>query len=153
MRMPKLAAVIFLLMLVALASTSTYAGYLVVGVLAEYLDIGRVAAGLLLGVIFARIPWVRQGKLRAVGLLPGKARLPVIVALLAFCLLHFLYRGEMVPVMFLGLAASFLLSYRWMRRTIAMHAFTSLFRTFQAPDRPGSADNKVIDVEFREKKD
>ncbi|WP_151636266.1 hypothetical protein [Noviherbaspirillum aerium] len=151
--MPKLAAVIFLLMLVALASTSTYAGYLVVGVLAEYLDIGRVAAGLLLGVIFARLPWVRQGKLRTVGMLPGKARLPVIVALLSFCLLHFLYRGEMVPVVFLGLAASFLLSYRWMRRTIVAHAFTSFFRTFQGPDRPGGADNKVIDVEFREKKD
>lgn len=157
--MPKLAIAALLLVLVALASTTTYAGYLVVGVVSGYLGTGRVVAGLLLGALFARLPWIYQGKLRTVGLLPKNARLPVLAALLAFCLLNFLYRGDMVPVLFLGLAASFVLGYRRMRQTLVKRAFSSFFESFGSvesppdPTRRKDADKTIIDVEFREKKD
>lgn len=151
--MPKLAVAVLLLALVALASTSTYAGFLVVSVVSHYLDTNRFVAGLLLGVLFARLPWVRQGKLRAVGLLPGKARLPVIIALLALCMAHFLYLGDMVPVLVLGFAAGFLLSYRRLRQMLVTRAMSSLFKSAQPAARPQDADKAVIDVEFREKKD
>jgi hypothetical protein len=152
MRMPKLAIAAVLLALVALASATTYAGFLLVSTVALYLNVSRFVAGLLLGILFARLPWVREGKLRAVGLLPGKARLPVMASLLAFCLLHFLYRGDMVPVLFLGFAVSFLLGYRRLRQLLLARAVSSFFQPAPGPARPQD-DKSVIDVEFREKKD
>lgn len=155
--MPRLAIAVALLALAALAGAMTYAGYLVVGVVSAHLGTGRLVAGFLLGLLFARLPWVSAGKLRTVGLLPKRARLPVMVALLAFCLLSFLYQGEIVPVLVLGFAASFLLTYRWIRQTILNRALSSFFKLTADPDRQNgpakSADDTVTDVEFREKKD
>ena len=152
-RMPKLALAVFLLALAVLAGIMSYAGYLVVGVLANHLGTGRLMAGLLLGGLFARLPWVGHGKLRTIGLLPKQARLPVMVALLAFCLLTYLYRGEIVPMLVLGFATTFLLTYRPMRRVIVNRAMSSLFTWSPGPNHPKSTDNTVTDVEFREKKD
>lgn len=152
MRMPKLAIAVVLLALVALASATTYAGFLLVSTVSLYLEINRFVTGLLLGIMFARLPWIRQGKLQAVGLLPGKARLPVMAALLALCLLHFLYRGEMVPVLFLAFAISFLLGYRRLRQMLVKRAVSSFFQPAPGPAR-SQDDKTVIDVEFREKKD
>lgn len=151
--MPKLALAFFMLALVALASTISYAGYLVVSVISEFLGTGRFAAGLLLGVLFARLPLIRQGKLRTVGLLPGPARLPVTVALLALCLLNYLYRGEMLPALILALVASFLLSYRRMRQALLHRAFSSVFGPAAEPVRASDTDRTVTDVDFREKND
>lgn len=151
--MPRLAIAVVLLALVALASTMTYTGYLVVGVLADYLDIGRVMTGLLLGALFARLPWVRQGKLRTVGLLPKRARRPLMVSLLAFCLLSFLYRGEMVPALFVAFAATFIITFPTIRQRIVSRTFAPFFKSRVDPRRPKSTDDTVIDVEFREKKD
>lgn len=151
--MPKLVIAVLLLALVALASTMSYVGYLVVSVVADHLGTGRLLAGLLLGGVFARLPWVREGKLRTVGLLPKRARLPVMAALLAFCLLNYLYRGEWVPMLFLGFALTFLLAYRRMRQMIVARAVSSLFKSPSDRGYPKNTDDKVIDVEFREKKD
>jgi hypothetical protein len=153
LRMPKLAVALLFLALIALASTLSYAGYLVVGVVAEHLGIGRVLAGLLLGGFFARIPWIRAGKLRTIGLLPKRARRPVMLALLAFCLLNFLYKGEVVPVLFTGFAGAFLLTYPRLRQMIVNRAISSFFKTSAGSHHPKSTDDMVIDVEFREKKD
>jgi len=152
-RMPKLAIAALLLALATLAGTMSYAGFLVVGVFANHLGTGRVIAGLLLGVLFARLPWVREGKLRSIGLLPKRARLPVMLALLAFCLLSYLYRGELVPMLVLGFATTFLLTYRRMRQLIVSRAMSSLFKFSPDPNHPKSTDDAVIDVEVREKKD
>ena len=151
--MPRLAIAVLLLALVALASTMSYAGFLVVGIVSDQLGTGRLMAGLLLGILFARLPWMRKGKLRTIGLLPKRARLPVMAALLAFCLLSYLYRGEMVPVLFLGFATTFLLAYRRMRQMIVNRAISSLFKSSAAPNHAKKTDNTVIDVEYREKKD
>jgi len=151
--MPKLAIAALLLALATLAGIMSYAGFLVVGVVANHLGTGRLMAGLLLGALFARLPWIREGKLRTIGLLPRRARLPVMVALLAFCLLSYLYRGEWVSMLILGFATTFLLTYRWMRQMIVSRAVSSLFKLAPAPSHPKSADNEVTDVEFREKKD
>ena len=77
--MPKLMLAVALQLLVALASTLTYTGFLVIGVLAEQLGAGRIVAGLLLGALFARFPWISKGGLRIVGLLPKIVRRPLIV--------------------------------------------------------------------------
>lgn len=153
MRMPRLTIAAALLALAALASTLTYTGYLVVGVLADYLDTGRVIAGLLLGGLFARVPWIIKGKFRTVGLLHKRIRRPVMVSLLALCSLSFLFKGEMVPVPFLGFTATFLLTYPRMRQAILGRTFSSLFKSPVDQNRPKSKDDTVIDVEFREKKD
>jgi hypothetical protein len=152
-RMPKVAIVALLLVLATLAGIMSYAGFLVVGVVANHLGTGRLMAGLLLGGLFARLPWVREGKLRTIGLLPKRARLPVMVALLAFCLLSYLYQGEVVPMLVLGFAMTFLLIYRRLRQVIVSRAMSSLFKMPPDPNLPKSTDNAVIDVEFREKKD
>ncbi len=152
-RAPKIAGVVLLLALVALASSMSYAGYLVVNVVSDYLGTGRIVAGLLLGVLFARLPLVRQGKLRTIGLLPKPARLPVMVSLLAFCLLTYLHRGAMVPVVFLGFATSFLLAWPRLRKMAVDRALSSLFGPLFRQGRQKTADESVIDVEFREKKD
>jgi hypothetical protein len=151
--MPKLAIAVLLLGLVTLASTLSYTGYLVVGAVAEHLGLHRLMAGLLLGVLFARLPWVAQRKLRTIGLLPKRTRQPVMVALLTFCLLSYSYRGELVPVLFLAFAGAFLLTYPWMRKIIVGRVTSFVFPASIEPSQSRNADNSVIDVEFREKKD
>jgi hypothetical protein len=141
------------LVLAALASTMTYTGFLVVGVLADYLNTSRAVAGLLLGALFARFPWMVKGKLRVVGLLPKPARRPLIVGILALCLLNFLWLGEYVPALFTGFATAFLLGYPWLRRAIFGRMSSSFFKFtgFNAPK--SRTDGTVIEGEFREKKD
>jgi len=150
--MPKLTIAVALVVLTALASTMTYAGFLVVGVLADHLGTGRVMAGLLLGGLFARIPLISKGKLRVVGLLPKPVRRPLIVSILALCLLNFLSRGETVPALFLGFATAFLLTFPWLRRAIFDRILSSVFK-FAGRNPAKSADDTVIDGEFREKKE
>ncbi|WP_136220093.1 hypothetical protein [Massilia sp. Mn16-1_5] len=150
---PKLAIAAVLLVLAALASTMTYTGYLVIGVLADYLGTSRFVAGLLLGVLLARFPKLSNGKLRIVGLLPKPVRRPLIVGLLALCLLHFLVQGDYVPAAFTGFATAFLLGYPWLRRTVFDRTIGSVFKFAGQPRPPKSTDDMVIDGEFREKKD
>ena len=150
--MPKLTVAVALLLLAALASTMTYTGFLVVGVLADQLGTGRFTAGLLLAALFARFPWVRNGKLRIVGLLPKPVRRPLLISILAFCCVYFLWRGEYVPALFTGFVAAFLLTYPWLRRVIVDRMVSSFFR-FTGRPSPKRTDDQVIDVEFREKKD
>ncbi len=150
--MPKLTIAVALVVLAALASTMTYTGFLVVGVLADTLGTGRVMAGLLLGGLFARFPWVSKGKLRIVGLLPKPVRRPLIVSLLAFCLLNFLSQGEYVPALFTGFTTAFLLTFPWLRRAIFGRMLSSVFK-FAGRNPPKSTDDTVIDGEFREKKE
>lgn len=150
-RKPKLTLAVVVLVLAALASTMTYTGYLVIGVLADQLGTGRVMAGLLLGGLFARFPWIRKGKLRIVGLLPKPVRRPLILSILALCLLSFVSRGEYVPAAFTGFATAFLLTFPWLRRAIFDRMLSSVFK-FTGKNRPKSTDDTVIDGEFREKK-
>lgn len=151
-RMPKLTIALALLMLAALASTMTYTGFLVVGVLSEYLGTGRVAAGLLLGALFARFPWRVKGRLRIVGLLPKPVRRPLIIGILALCLLHFLALGEYIPALFTGFASAFLLTYPWLRRAMFDRIVSSVFK-FTGRHPAKNTDDMVIDGEFREKKE
>ncbi|WP_159696645.1 hypothetical protein [Massilia sp. 9I] len=130
----------------------TYTGYLVVGVLAEHLGTGRVAAGLLLGALFARFPWISQGKLRIVGVLPKPVRRPLIAGILVLCLLNFLWQGRYAPAFFPGFALAFLLAYPWLRRAIFDRISSSVFK-FAGRNTPGSTDERVIEGEFRERKD
>jgi len=153
MRKPKLAIAFVLLVLAALASTMTYTGFLVVGVLADYLGTSRFVAGLLLGVLFARFPRISKGKLRIVGLLPKPLRRPLIVGLLALCLLHFLSQGDYVPAAFTGFATAFVLIYPWLRRTMFDRTIGSVFKFAGQARSPKNTDDMVIDGEFREKKD
>lgn len=150
--MPKLMLAVALLLLVALASTLTYTGFLVVGVLAEQLGTGRIVAGLLLGAVFARFPWISKGRLRIVGLLPKILRRPLIVGILALCLLNFLVRAEYVPAGFTGLAIAFLLTFPWLRRAIFDRILSAVVKS-TGHNRPKSTDDMVIDGEFREKKE
>lgn len=152
MRRPKLTLAIALLVLAALASTLTYTGFLVVGVVAEYLGTGRFVAGLLLGVLLARFPSISKGKLRIVGLLPKPARRPLIVGLLALCLLHFLSRGDYVPAGFTGFATAFVLTFPWLRRAMFDRMLSSVFKFTDRQPRKRS-DDMVIDGEFRERKE
>ena len=150
--MPRLTISVVVLVLAALASTMAYTGFLVVGVLAEYLGTGRFLAGLLLGILFARFPRFSQGKFRTVGLLPKPVRRPLILSLLALCLGTFVWRDEYVSAGFTGFAAAFLLTFPWLRRTIFDRIKSSVFK-FTGRRPPQSTDDKVIDGEFREKKD
>lgn len=143
---------IALFLLAVLAGTMTYTVFLVVGVLADYLGTGRVAAGLLLGVLFARFPWISNGKLRIVGLLPKPVRRPLMVSILALCLSTFLVRGDFVPALFAGFATAFLLTYPWLKRVMFDRMSSSVF-TFTGRQRPQGADDMVIDGEFTEKKE
>jgi hypothetical protein len=148
---PKLAIAVALFVLAALASTMSYAGFLVIGVLADHLGTSRGVAGLLLGALLARFPSIRKGKLRTVGLLPKRVRRPLMVSLLALCLLHFLSRGDYVPALFTGFASAFLLAYPWLRRAMFDRILSSVFR-FTGRNRARSTDDRVIDGEFKEKK-
>jgi hypothetical protein len=152
-RMPKLTIAIALGVLVALAGTLTYTGFLVVGVLADLLDISRFFAGLLLGILFARIPRLRKGKLSTVGLLPKFLRRPVMVSLLALCLVRFMSEGDHVAAGFMGFATFFLLAFPWLKRAVSARIASSLFQFPGRRHRPEKSDDKVIDVEFREKND
>lgn len=150
--MPRLALAVVVLALAALAGTLTYTGYLVVGVLADYLGTGRVMAGLLLGILFARFPKISNRKLRLVGLLPTPVRRPLIVSLLALCLVTFLVRGDYVPAAFTGFATAFLLTYPWLRRAMFDRMLSSVFKfTGKSPRK--RTDDTVIEGEFREKKE
>ena len=151
-RMPRLTIAVVVLALAALASTMTYTGFLVVGVLADHLGTGRAMAGLLLGGLFARFPWISQRKLRIVGLLPQAARRPLIVGLLALCLVHFLWRGDYLPAALTGFATVFLLVFPWLRRAIFDRMLSSVFNSARK-NPPGSTDDTVIEGEFREKKE
>jgi len=140
-----------LAVLAALAGTLTYTGYLVVGVLADYLGTSRFMAGLLLGILFARFPRVSQGKLRLVGLLPKPVRRPLIVSIIALCALTLLVRGDYVPAAFAGFAVAFLLGFPWLRRAVFDRLLSTVFKfTGKRPRK--STDDMVIDGEFREKK-
>lgn len=151
-RTPKLTAAVALLVLAALAGTMTYTGFLVIGVLAEYLGTGRFIAGLLLAALLARFPWISKGKLRIVGLLPKPVRRPLIVGIIALCLLHFLSRGEYLPAAVTGFATAFLLTFPWLRRTMFDRMRSSVFQfAGRHPFKRG--DDRVIEGEFRERKD
>jgi len=130
----------------------TYTGFLVVGVLADYIGTGRAMAGLLLGVLFARFPWMSKGKLRIRGVLPKPARRPLMVGLLALCLLHFLAQSEYLPAVFTGFTTAFLLAYPWLRRAM-FDRMLSPFSAFAGRNPRKSTDGRVIDGEFREKKE
>lgn len=145
-------AAVAIFMLAVLAGTMTYTGFLVIGVMADYLGTGRIAAGLLLGVLFARFPWIKEGRLRIVGLLPKPVRRPLIVSLLALGLFTFVARGDYVPALFAGVATAFVLTYPWLRRTIVDRMSSSVF-TFAGQNRPKSNDDTVIEGEFRERKE
>ena len=150
--MPKLTIAVVVLVLAALASTMTYTGFLVIGVLAEYLGTSRFIAGLLLGVLFARFPAIRNGKLRLVGLLPKPVRRPLIVSILALCLVHFLSQGDYVPAAFTGFVTAFVLTFPWLRRKIFDRILASVFK-FTGKQPPQRADDTVIEGEFRERKE
>lgn len=139
-------------MLAALAATMTYTGFLVIGVVADYLGTGRIAAGLLIGVLFARFPWIKEGRLRIVGLLPKPVRRPLIVSILALSLFTFVARGDYVPALFAGVATAFVVAYPWLRRAVVDRMSSSVF-TFGGQKRPGSNDDTVIEGEFRERKE
>jgi len=143
---------IALVMLAGLAGTLTYTGFLVVGVLADYLGTGRVVAGLLLGILFARFPSLSKGKLQLVGLLPKPVRRPLMVSILALCLLTFLTQGDYVPALFVGFATAFLLTFPWLKRVMFDRISSSVFK-FTGQRRPQGKDDMVIDGEFREKKE
>ena len=140
-----------LAVLAALAGTLTYTGYLVVGVLADYLGTNRFVAGLLLGILFARFPRVSKGKLRLVGLLPKPARRPLIVSIVALCAVTFLARGDYLPAAFTGFAMAFLLGFPWLRRAVFGRMMSSVFK-FTGKNPRQNSDDMVIDGEFREKK-
>lgn len=129
----------------------SYTGFLVVGVLADYLGTGRVIAGLLLGGLFARFPWVSKGKLRIVGLLPRPARRPLIVSILALCLLHFLPQSDYVPAAFTGFVTAFVLFYPWLRRMV-FDRMRASFSRFAGRNASARIDETVIDAEFKERK-
>ena len=151
-RLPKLTAAAALAVLAAVAGTMTYTGFLVVGVLADQLGTGRFIAGLLLGVLFARFPWISNGKPRIVGLLPKPVRRPLIMGILALCLLHFVWQGDYVPALFIGFTTAFLLAFPWLRRVLFDRLLGAIFK-FTGRDPVKRADDMVIDGEFREKKE
>lgn len=151
--MPRFAALVFLLTLAALSSCISYAGYLVLGVIADFLGTGRFAAGLLFGALFARLPWISQGKLGTVGLLPRRARRPVMLVLLMWCIASLLYRSEIGSAVFPGFAAAFLLAFPWLRQKALDHIRSFLQGSMRSPARRGASDPGIIDVEVHEKKE
>jgi len=152
MRAPRLAIAVLLLVLAALAGSLSYAGYLVVGVVATYLDIGRFTTGLLLAILFARLPAVREGRLTSIGLLPKPARLPTVLALLALACVAFIRHNEWVPVLFLAFAACFAIAYRHVRQKFIGRTRAFIFGSADSAGRAGR-DDGIIDAEFTEKKD
>lgn len=150
-RKPKLVLAVALIVLAALAGTFTYTGFLVIGVLAGYLDTGRFVAGLLLAILFARFPLISQGRLRIVGLLPKPVRRPLIATLLALTLAHFVWHSELVPAAFIGFSLAFVLTFPWLRRALFDRMLSGFKFPGSQPREP--IDGNVIEGEFREKKE
>ncbi|WP_332877670.1 hypothetical protein [Massilia sp. S19_KUP03_FR1] len=153
MARPRLTIAVALLVLVALAATITYTGLLVVGVLAEYLGTSRFVAGLLLGALFARLPWISRGKLRIVGLLPKPVRLPLMASLLTLCLLRFLMQGDAVSALCAGLTMIFVLAFPLWKKRLFARLSPSAFNFAAGRNAAVAADNTVIEGDFRERKD
>lgn len=150
--MPKLTLAFVLLLLVALATTISYTGYLVIGLLADYLNTSRFLTGLLLGILFARFPSTKGGKLRLVGLLPKPARRPLLLAILALSLASFAMRGETVPASFTAFTTAFLLGFPWLRKALFARVTSSVKNFAAGGNTPVSNDDNVIEGEFRETK-
>jgi peptidoglycan/LPS O-acetylase OafA/YrhL len=150
---PRLTIAVVLLVLAALAATMTYSGVLVIGVLADYLGTSRFVAGLLLGVLFARLPWIRRGKPRIVGLLPKPVRIPLMAGLLVLCLLRFLTRGDVVSAVFVGMTIIFVLGFPWLKKRLFGRLSSSVGNFAAGPNASVVADSTVIEGEFRERKD
>lgn len=153
MTTPRLSIAVALFILALLAATMTYTGFLVVGVLADYLDTSRFVAGLLLGALFARFPWISKGKPRIVGLLPKPIRRPLIVTLLALCLVRFITQDDTVPALFVGLTMALVLGFSWLKKALFARMSASVFNFAPGRNAPAAADSTVIDAEFREIKD
>jgi len=150
--MPKLTIAAVLLVLVALAATMSYTGYLVVGVLADLLGTGRVIAGLLLGVLFARFPSTRGGRLHLVGLLPTAARRPLILGILMLCLARFLFDGADVSAIVTAFTATFLVVYPWLKKAVLARVSSSVMQFAAGRNGAVPVDDNVIEGEFRETK-
>lgn len=153
MRMPKLTLAVALLLLAALATTITYTSYLVIGVLSDYLGTSRFVAGLLLGCLFARFPWISNGKPRIVGLLPKPVRRPVMLSLLALCLLRFATQGETVSAVFAGLTMAFVLGFPLLKTALFARVSSSVLNFAAGRNAPVAIDETVIEGEFREMKE
>jgi hypothetical protein len=150
---PKLFIAAALLLLVALAATLTYSGALVVGVLADYLGASRFVTCLLLGLVFARLPWVSNGRLRIVALLPKPARRPVMVTLLALCCLSLLTRGDTVQALCTGFTTAFLLTFPWLKKAMFTRLSGAAGAFAAGRNAPRDTDDSVIEGEFRERKE
>lgn len=131
----------------------TYAGVLVIGVLADYLGTSRFVTGLLLGALFARLPWMSNGKPRLVGLLPKPVRLPLMAGLLALCLLHFVTQQDAVPATCIGVTLACLLGFPWLKQRLLARVSSSVFNFAAGRKGPVAADPTVIEGDFREMKD
>lgn len=150
--MPKLTIAVALLLLAALATTITCTGYLVIGVLADYLGTSRFVTGLLLGALFARFPSISKGKLRIVGLLPKPVRRPLMVSLLALCLASLLMQGETGPALFPGFTIAFVLAFPWLKKMLLSRISSTIFNAAAGRNAPADVDDRVIEGEFREMK-
>ncbi|MDB5962346.1 MAG: hypothetical protein JWP59_3640 [Massilia sp.] len=150
---PKLSIAVVLLVLVGLAATMTYTGFLVVGVVADLLGTSRFVAGLLLGGFFARFPSISKGRLRIVGLVPQPFRRPLMVGMLASCSSIFLWRGDYVSASFAGFTTAFLLVYPWLKSALFARMSSSVINFAAGRNAPGGADSTVIEGEFRERKE
>lgn len=131
----------------------TYSGFLVIGVLADYLGTSRFVTGLLLGALFARLPWIGHGKPRLVGLLPKPVRLPLIAGLFTLCLLRFLTQQHAVPATCIGVTLACLLGFPWLKQRLLARVSSSVFNFAAGRKGPLAADPTVIEGEFREMKD
>ena len=151
--MPRLTIAVALVALVALASVMSYTGFVVVGVLADHLGSGRFLAGLLLGGLFARFPRISNGKLRTVGLLPKAFRRPVMLSLLALCLVSLVSQRNYVPAAFTGFTIAFLVVFPWIKSAVFGSILSRLFSFKGDKSAPNNADDTIIEGEFREKKD
>jgi hypothetical protein len=149
---PKLTLAIALVLLAALATTISYTGYLIIGLLADYLGTTRFLTGLVLGILFARFPSTKGGKLHPVGLLPKAARRPLILAVLSLSLASFVMRGDTVPASFAGFTIAFLLGFAWLRKAIFARVTSSVRNFAGGQNTPVSNDDNVIEGEFRETK-
>ncbi|NEX61911.1 hypothetical protein [Noviherbaspirillum galbum] len=155
---PRKVIALVLLALIAVAMTFSYVGYLVITMLSLQFDTSRFLAGLMLGVLFARFPRVREGKLGTIGLLPKPARQPVMAAILVFCLLRYLQGGQAGEAAAIGVGLLLILGFAALRKKLAGRFNAFKADVFTQPQGNGAArgarvDHDVIDVEFREKKE
>lgn len=150
---PRLTIAAALLVLAMLAATMTYTGFLGVGMLADYFGTSRFLAGMLLGGLFARFPWISNGKPRIVGLLPKPVRLPLMAGLLALCSLRLVMQGDVVSALCAGFTLVFVLGFPWLKKRLFARLSTSVFNVAAGRKAGVAADNTVIEGEFREMKD